>query len=122
MVLSNSGDGEEMISHRTSYPWIFTCDDHLVWRAKNFLVHAYYEQGLLGVAAWICLVLGSVSCGVRFIGSTKFDQQVIAWLGLSVLGFVIVGMFGTLIDTPWISALILGCISITGILGVEDIQ
>jgi hypothetical protein len=35
---------------------------------------------------------------------------------------VIVGMFGTLIDTPWISALILGCISITGILGVEDIQ
>lgn len=112
LVLKNSDQGNDMISNSSSYPWIFTCDDHLVWRAKNFLVHAYYEQGLLGVVAWICLVVASVCYGLHALGSTDFDQQIILWLGLSVIGFVIVGMFGTLIDTPWISALVLGCMAL----------
>ena len=44
----------------SSSPWTFTCDDHMVWRAKNNFVHAYYEQGILGALAWATLLFGTI--------------------------------------------------------------
>jgi hypothetical protein len=105
------------IDSKSSYPWYFTCDDHMIWRANNFLVHAYYEQGLGGVSAWILLVLSTLWRGWR--GISDFDSGSIAWdtsplesyQAVSILGFVGVAFFGSLVDTPWITALLLAIIS-----------
>jgi len=109
LILRNASDYPALIYQRTSYPWIFTCDDHLVWRAKNFLVHAYYEQGLVGVLGWLLVFASAFARGIMQIGCRESSEQLLSWIAVSILGFFIVGMFGTLIDTPWISALVLGC-------------
>ena len=107
------------IGNRGSYPWYFTCDDHMVWRAKNFLVHAYYEQGLLGVSAWTIL-LGSalwragrrhLGVGGPISGDCKFSID--SFQAVSILGFMGVGFFGSLIDTPWILSLLLAILSMS---------
>jgi|GEM_PF-2728250 len=89
-----------------SSPWFFTCDDHLVWRAKNMWIHTLYEQGLLGV-----LALGTVcyfgwagtgrTTGMPVNESDDWNRSV--W-GVALVGFAIVGTFATLLDTPWITA------------------
>jgi hypothetical protein len=102
--LASSKSSPELVSKNSSYPWVYTCDDHLVWRAKNFLVHAYYEQGLLGVIGWVLLVLAAMAKGLLHLGSRGSSLRMLPWFSCSVLGFTIVAMFGTLVDTPWISA------------------
>jgi VanZ family protein len=114
LIVENQEASSELISATSSYPWVFTCDDHLIWRAKNFLVHAYYEQGLLGVIAWLLLVLYSTLRGYQAIVSHKQEDQAVLWISLSLLGFWIVGMFGTLVDTPWLTALVLSCVALLG--------
>jgi VanZ family protein len=109
--------GAPAIGERGSYPWYFTCDDHMVWRAKNFLVHAYYEQGLLGVSAWTILVGSALwragrrhlGVGEPMNGDCRFSIE--SFQAVSVLGFLGVGFFGSLIDTPWISGLLLAILS-----------
>jgi hypothetical protein len=106
------------IGQSSSYPWFFTCDDHMVWRAKNFLVHAYYEQGLAGVAGWVILVYVALRRGFKGRSKTSSGLRTSSewplafFQGVSILGFVGVGFFGTLIDTPWITALLLAILSI----------
>jgi hypothetical protein len=102
MIQAAVDSGSAGISSKSSYPWFFTCDDHMVWRAKNFLVHAYYEQGLIGVIAWVMLLFGGLWRGVW--GQSALDRS----LAVAIVGFLGVGFFGTLIDTPWITALLLG--------------
>ncbi len=114
LIVENQEASLELISATSSYPWVFTCDDHLIWRAKNFLVHAYYEQGLLGVVAWLLLILYSTLRGYQAIVSDKQEDQAVLWISLSLLGFWIVGMFGTLVDTPWLTALVLSCVALLG--------
>jgi VanZ family protein len=120
--LSASGDGVAMIRDaasgsidtKSSYPWYFTCDDHMVWRAKNFLVHSYYEQGFVGVAAWSFLVLGSLWGGWRGMRPVSIASGRLpfgSYQAVSVLGFAGVGFFGSLVDTPWITALVLAILS-----------
>jgi hypothetical protein len=109
--------GAPAIGERGSYPWYFTCDDHMVWRAKNFLVHAYYEQGLLGVSAWTILVGSALwRAGRRHLGvgepmNGNYKFPIESFQAVSVLGFLGVGFFGSLIDTSWISALFLAILS-----------
>lgn len=83
---------------RFSDHWFITSDrNHLPWHAKNLWVHLYVEQGLVGVAS-IGLALGIglfrlVRRGVR-------THREAPWLLASLGGFVIVGMFDSLIDVP----------------------
>jgi hypothetical protein len=105
-IRSAEGMGVLGVNSTSSYPWFFTCDDHMVWRAKNFLVHAYYEQGLVGVFAWSVLILGCMWGGLRSRSTLGSSQAV------SIVGFVGVGFFGTLIDTPWITAMLLGILAV----------
>lgn len=113
----SAANGTPAIGNRGSYPWYFTCDDHMVWRAKNFLVHAYYEQGLLGVSAWILLVGSALwRAGRRHLGigepvNGDYRFSIESFRAVSVLGFLGVGFFGSLIDTPWISVLFLAILS-----------
>ena len=85
--------------------WFFVSDDHLVWRAKNSLLHLAVETGLIGTGL---IVLLGVSVLFKSF-NTAFRQH--HWAAfivlLSILGFIPIGMFGTLIDTPWILLLLL---------------
>ena len=85
--------------------WCFTCDDHLVWRAKNIWVHLVVEMGWLGAVAFSWLTLGTVALIVRAAWSGfDWSAAVTAW---SLAGFLAMGVFGTLIDVPWLMTLFL---------------
>ncbi len=83
--------------------WFFVSDDHLSWRAKNGWLHILVETGLLGLGVALTLTATLLSrclyCAIRRR----------AWPALvvftSLAGFLAIGMFGTLIDAPWISLL-----------------
>ncbi len=80
--------------------WFFTSDDHLIWRAKNMWVHQAVEMGWLGVAALAILVFGTVFPALRGIWRDgQWPAVVLLW---SLLGFLVMGLFGTLIDVPWL--------------------
>jgi hypothetical protein len=88
----------------SSAPWCFTCDDHLVWRAKNFLVHLFYEHGMLGLFSLGILVGAWLTPTMNPTAALRFDRTNAR---VSLVGFLIVACFGTLIDTPWIVAMLL---------------
>ncbi len=81
--------------------WFFTSDkQHLPWHAKNMALHAYVEGGMLGLVALgsvIILGLGRVSRRMRSKGPAA------AVLLASLLAFLTVGLFDSLIDVPRLS-------------------
>ncbi|HBJ34792.1 MAG TPA: hypothetical protein DDZ51_08520 [Planctomycetaceae bacterium] len=100
---SNSVDG-----------WTFTCDDHRVWRAHNIWVHLLFEQGLFGLLAAVGLQLGWSYRLVWGSGLQGIDRSAIA---TALIGFAAVGCFGTLIDTPWLTAIALSVVAILFVSG-----
>ncbi|XZE54222.1 hypothetical protein SH139x_000176 [Planctomycetaceae bacterium SH139] len=114
------------LSHRSLAPddfsggiagWTFTCDDHLIWRAKNIWVHLLLEQGWLGMLAAIGFQLGLVSQLIRGNGLCGIDRAAVA---TALLGFAAVGFFGTLIDTPWLTAIALSVVAALSISASSD--
>jgi hypothetical protein len=93
------------IGSKSSAPWFFTCDNHLVWRAMNFFVHIYYEHGLLGLVSMTWFGVLCFSIKTRELDSVMRSDITMA--RISLIGFAVVACFGTLIDTPWIVALLL---------------
>jgi len=81
--------------------WFFSSDKHhLPWHAKNMALHAYVEGGILGLStlgAVVILALGRVSRRMRSKG------PVAAVLLASLLAFLTVGLFDSLIDVPRLS-------------------
>ena len=85
--------------------WYFTCDDHLVWRAKNTWVHLAVDMGWFGLGTFAFLVLTTLVRIVRTAWTQRdWPAAVLAW---SLGGFLQMGLFGTLIDTPGILMLFL---------------
>ncbi len=85
---------------RGSDRWIFTSDDHLVWRAKNMWLHQLVEMGWLGVIALLVPIMVIVAGLLRSVWLDRdWNAAVVLW---AILGFLAMGMFGTLIDVPWI--------------------
>jgi hypothetical protein len=89
--------------------WTFTCDEHLVWRAKNIWVHLFFEQGLFGLLAGLGLQL---ALSYRLIWGGGLEGIDRAAIATSLIGFAAVGCFGTLIDTPWLTAIALSVVAI----------
>ncbi len=83
--------------------WCFTCDDHLVWRAKNAWVHIFFEQGIFGIVAAFWLAIGLLRPVLNFQNTKSPIPSIVL---ISTIGFSIVATFGTLIDTAWITALL----------------
>ena len=102
---NNTGHESELLKAGSS-PWFFTCDDHMIWRAKNMFVHTMYEQGLMGLAFLVAVIalawrgLGA-SDSADSDGTAALNRSV--W-GVSLVGLVVVGQFATLLDTAWITA------------------
>jgi len=107
---SNSFDPETSassisIGSKSSAPWCFTCDNHLVWRAMNLFVHIYYEHGLLGLFSMAWFGILCLWKKTKHLDSKMRSD--IAMARISLIGFAVVACFGTLIDTPWIVAMLL---------------
>jgi hypothetical protein len=94
------------ISAKGSSPWIFTCDDLLVWRAQNAMVHTYFEQGILGIAG--LLFLASILFPRRIQKVNPRTIQDGRMLSVSLIGVCLVATIGSLLDTPSLAGLILG--------------
>lgn len=77
---------------------------HLPWHAKNLGLHVMFEQGLLGLllaAALLVLALGRL-----LLGSAREHPLAPALLG-ALAGFVLVGLFDSLVDAPRLAFLFL---------------
>ncbi len=78
--------------------WFPTSDHaHLPLHIKNLWVNIYFEQGLLGITAFLALSLSAVSSGIRL--SRQGDIFALALVS-SLMGFFSVGLIGTLYDVP----------------------
>ena len=78
--------------------WFFSSDrQHLPWHAKNLALHLYIEQGILGVVALGATLL--VALG-RLAIRGKAAGLLAAVPLASLLGFVMVGLFDSLVDVP----------------------
>jgi hypothetical protein len=78
--------------------WFFSSDrNHLPWHAKNLALHAYVENGLLGL-----IVLGGVL--LTALGRLAVRSRaggLLAGVPLAaLLGFLCVGLFDSLLDIP----------------------
>jgi hypothetical protein len=75
------------------------------------MVHLISEHGLLGLLAfsgWFAAIVMRVGRNRETgMGSWVFSLGCVA-----MIGFGIVASFGTLIDTPWITALLIGAIAV----------
>ena len=81
--------------------WYFSSDRfHLAWHAKNTFLHVMFEQGVIGLA-FFCLLLAAAFS--RLLGPVFRGHRGAIALALSLVGFIIIGMFDSLIDVPRLS-------------------
>ncbi len=104
---------------RGSRYWFFVSDDHLVWRAKNCFLHLLVETGLLGlgVALTLCSWVLSKCLYTAFVRRSWPAYVTFT----SLAGCLSIGMFGTLIDTPWILLLVIMQLAIAHGLVVSEL-
>ena len=77
--------------------WFFSTDGHLQWHAKSLPVAVLFDQGWFGVLAlgvFSALAIGRA--GARAWRGDLYASAVLA----SFCGFLVVGLFDTLIDAP----------------------
>ena len=81
--------------------WFFTSDrHHLPWHAKSMFVHLYVEQGLAGLLA---VGLAIVAACVRLARAASRGHPFAPVALASIVGFVVVGVFDSLLDAPRIA-------------------
>ncbi|MDE2276607.1 MAG: hypothetical protein KGK09_09945, partial [Burkholderiales bacterium] len=85
--------------------WFFSSTfNHLPWHVKNLWLGLYFDQGWLGVVAFGLLLLQALAGLAR--AAWRGSPGAIAALA-AVVGFVLVGLFGSLFDAPRLSLLFL---------------
>ncbi len=85
--------------------WFFKTHSHLPWHIKNVWVHIVFEQGWLGLAAFLALT------GLALARAAKaaWRGQPLAWVLLAAMvGMFSVGLFDSLLDAPRLAMLLLG--------------
>ena len=83
--------------------WFFTSDDLAAWRVENLWVHLFLEQGWLGVLAAGWLLIATLA-PLAYRAATEREPSSIIQ-AVSILGFLAMGTFGSLLDTPSITEL-----------------
>lgn len=96
-LLNNGGFQRDM-----AY-WFFTSDrDHLPWHIKSIFVNALFDQGFAGLTAFLTLTLGAL--GRITLGQAR-AHPLSPYLAASITGFLIVGLFDSLLDVPRVALL-----------------
>ena len=93
-----NGDFSKGLDH-----WYFASDRfHLAWHAKNMFLHVMFEQGVLGLFLFCSILIIAFAKIVKSI--IRGDRGTVA-LASAIGGFVIVGMFDSLLDVPRLALL-----------------
>lgn len=91
-LLANGDFGNDM-----QY-WFFSSDrDHMPWHAKNILVNVLFDQGALGLILFMLLTISALWC--LNLGHAR-QHGMSPYLSAAIIGFLVVGMFDSLIDVP----------------------
>jgi hypothetical protein len=90
--LIQNGDFSNGLDH-----WFFTADSHLEWHLKSLPVSVIFDQGWFGL---IAIFLFSILAIRRAAGRAWRGDLGAAALLASFSGFLVVGLFDTLIDAP----------------------
>ncbi len=77
---------------------------HLAWHLKNLYVALYFDLGLLGLAAFAAL---SVTALGRAFGQARRGHLFGAASAAALVGFLVLGLTGTLLDVPALMTLFL---------------
>lgn len=91
-LLTNGDFSNDM--HR----WFFSSDrDHMPWHAKNILVNVLFDQGYVGLLLFLLLTVGALW---RLNLGRARQHELAPYLSASIIGFLVVGIFDSLIDVP----------------------
>ena len=77
--------------------WFFTVDDDWPWRVENVWLQLFFEQGMVGVIAFTLLVAYAL---VRVMKEIRLGRSGASLVLASVLGFLTVGLFGSVLESP----------------------
>ena len=96
-LLAN-GDFSTAMAH-----WFSSSDKfHLPWHIKSMFLQVLIDQGIVGLALWTMLVGGTL---LRLIGGAAKTHPLAPALTASLLGFLTVGLFDSLLDVPRLAML-----------------
>ena len=82
--------------------WFVASDMHLAWRVKNTLLQVIFEQGVLGVVAWLALCVAAIA----IVGRQSAWPGATAAFAAASIGFLLVGCFDSLLDSPRVILLV----------------
>lgn len=77
--------------------WFFATDEHLAWHIKSMPMAILFDQGWFGLLAFAILLIASASATAK--AAWQGDTMSATFLAASI-GFLVVGVFDTLIDAP----------------------
>lgn len=83
--------------------WFFSSDNHLPWHIKNFWLAQYFEQGALGVIAFVLFVVYTAKVLLR--QASAGDSFALLCLA-SLSAFLTVGLFSSLFEFPRYATLV----------------
>jgi hypothetical protein len=96
-LLANGDFGNDM-QH-----WFISSDrDHMPWHAKNVLVNVLFDQGYVGLVMFLML---SASALWRLSLGKVSQHELAPYLSAAIVGFLVVGIFDSLIDVPRLAIL-----------------
>jgi hypothetical protein len=84
--------------------WYFSADDHFPWNIFNLFLEVFFEQGWFGLSAFLALLL-AVSCYL-VMRLLRGDLLAAAFLS-ALLGYLVPGLFDSVIDDPRMRLLLL---------------
>lgn len=77
--------------------WFFATDEHLSWHIKSMPLAILFDQGWLGVLAFVIVILVAFASAIkRALSGNTASGTLLAALA----GFLVTGIFDTLIDAP----------------------
>lgn len=82
--------------------WFFTVDNFIPWQSSNHWAQIFFEQGWFGLLAFNFLIAYAL---IRLLLQARQGDLFSAVLLASATGFLTVGLFGSLFDTPRMATL-----------------
>ncbi len=83
--------------------WFFTSDhNHKPWHMLNMFLHVLFEQGALGLIAFILLIATAL---FRSLIGLRSHHPLAPAMGAAIIGFLITGFFDSLLDVPRVAFL-----------------
>lgn len=95
-------DGRELLDNgdfsADMQRWFFSSDrNHLPWHIKNVFMNVLFDQGGAGLMLFSAMLLAALW---RVSVGTAMDHPLAPGIGGGLVGFVLVGLFDSLVDVP----------------------